>query len=243
MLVRAASGKRNSGVPMAADITHKPDESRIAVDLPCAECGYNLRTLATNARCPECNWPVADTLTPPPDASKLLLIAAIGVGLAPWLLYIPAATLVPIREGCGTVAILFGTSTIAAVILLLIGRSARIRWGRHRFGQRGIAAMFICAVFACINLGVTGFALHLAQDTTVYSTGFDRAAFLAIQPGTALSDVERRIGLPLATWTDPNTGNPIARYSRRAGFLGWTHLVIYDADNRVVEIRCWRDAD
>jgi hypothetical protein len=228
---------------MTSDIAHNPAETRINTDLPCAECGYNLRTLATGARCPECNWPVADTLRPQPDASKRLLIAVIGIGLAPWLLYIPAARLVPIREGCGTVAILFGASVIAAGILLLVGRSARIRWGRSRFGQRGIAAMFICAVFVCINLGITGFALHLAQDTTVYSPGFDRAAFLAIQPGTARSDVERRIGLPLVAWKEHGTDNLFAKYSRRTGFLGWRHLVIYDADDRVVEIRYRREAD
>ena len=29
-------------------------------DLFCHRCGYNLRTLAAGARCPECNTPVAE---------------------------------------------------------------------------------------------------------------------------------------------------------------------------------------
>ena len=37
-------------------------DGRIAADLPCHRCGYNLRTLGTDARCPECNFPVYDTL-------------------------------------------------------------------------------------------------------------------------------------------------------------------------------------
>jgi hypothetical protein len=103
--------------------------------------------------------------------------------------------------------------------------------------------MLVCAFFACTHLGLAGFSLHLAQDTTVYAPGFDREAYLAIQPGTARSDVERRIGAPLVTWKEHGTDHRFARYSRRAGFLGWTHLVIYDAHDRVVEIRYRREAD
>ena len=40
------------------------DLSVAALDqnLPCLRCGYNLRTLATNARCPECSTPIASSL-------------------------------------------------------------------------------------------------------------------------------------------------------------------------------------
>jgi hypothetical protein len=37
-------------------------EGRIVVDLPCSKCGYNLRTLAAEAICPECAAPVAPSL-------------------------------------------------------------------------------------------------------------------------------------------------------------------------------------
>jgi hypothetical protein len=33
-------------------------------NLPCLRCGYNLRTLSTDARCPECSAPVASSLNP-----------------------------------------------------------------------------------------------------------------------------------------------------------------------------------
>ncbi|UCG33994.1 MAG: hypothetical protein JSU68_05020 [Phycisphaerales bacterium] len=46
---------------MNCDSSHVVD-GRIAADLPCHRCGYNLRTLGTDARCPECNFPVYDTL-------------------------------------------------------------------------------------------------------------------------------------------------------------------------------------
>ena len=34
------------------------DDGRVAVDLPCVDCGYNLRTLARDGMCPECGRPV-----------------------------------------------------------------------------------------------------------------------------------------------------------------------------------------
>lgn len=37
------------------------DAGRIAVDLPCLNCGYNLRTLAADGLCPECGTPVANS--------------------------------------------------------------------------------------------------------------------------------------------------------------------------------------
>ena len=33
-------------------------DGKIQVDLPCRRCGYNLRSLARDARCPECSFPV-----------------------------------------------------------------------------------------------------------------------------------------------------------------------------------------
>src|SRR3954469_21862257 len=36
--------------------------SSLETNLPCLRCGYNLRSLATNARCPECSTPIASSL-------------------------------------------------------------------------------------------------------------------------------------------------------------------------------------
>jgi hypothetical protein len=48
---------------MATD-NDNPPAGHVAVNLLCDQCGYNLRTLATDARCPECSYPVAETLRP-----------------------------------------------------------------------------------------------------------------------------------------------------------------------------------
>ncbi len=41
------------------------DPRYVASDLPCARCGYNLRTLAWEASCPECNTRVDQAVLPP----------------------------------------------------------------------------------------------------------------------------------------------------------------------------------
>jgi hypothetical protein len=43
---------------MGADTSTTPTPT-IETDLPCAQCGYNLRTQPADGRCPECNHPVA----------------------------------------------------------------------------------------------------------------------------------------------------------------------------------------
>ena len=47
-----------------ADRASLDDAGRVAGDLPCDQCGYNLRTLLPDGRCPECGHPVAETLRP-----------------------------------------------------------------------------------------------------------------------------------------------------------------------------------
>ncbi|TWT42168.1 hypothetical protein RAS1_32980 [Phycisphaerae bacterium RAS1] len=37
-------------------------DSRIDADVPCIQCGYNLRTIHTSAACPECNRRIAESL-------------------------------------------------------------------------------------------------------------------------------------------------------------------------------------
>lgn len=48
--------------PGTAATTPVDTAGHVAGDLPCLQCRYNLRTLATDARCPECGRDVVDTL-------------------------------------------------------------------------------------------------------------------------------------------------------------------------------------
>jgi uncharacterized repeat protein (TIGR04138 family) len=46
-----------------------PDAPTIDGDLPCLECGYNLRSLASDGRCPECGLEVADSVVGSSEAN------------------------------------------------------------------------------------------------------------------------------------------------------------------------------
>lgn len=66
----------------------------MTTDLPCIGCGYNLRTLPDDGRCPECNRPVRSSLAEPiwRGSSRELRWTRFGVGL--WLIaaIVPTAT-------------------------------------------------------------------------------------------------------------------------------------------------------
>lgn len=49
--------------PDQSNIESQDGSKRVTYDLPCANCGYNLRTLSYTGDCPECAHPVAVTLT------------------------------------------------------------------------------------------------------------------------------------------------------------------------------------
>jgi len=64
-----------------------PASGRIACDLLCVECEYNLRTLAADGRCPECGRPVRDSVLehdPPGVHFNWLVVLKGGFDLLVW---------------------------------------------------------------------------------------------------------------------------------------------------------------
>jgi hypothetical protein len=57
-----------------------PPAERIAIDIGCVECSYNLRGLTVGGRCPECGYPVTKT----PGLGWLLLRTTAPVRMAAW---------------------------------------------------------------------------------------------------------------------------------------------------------------
>lgn len=57
-------------------------DRRIARDFNCQFCGYNLRGLLLDDRCPECGRPIRDTLKGPPPYSPGYRLARLMIGTA-----------------------------------------------------------------------------------------------------------------------------------------------------------------
>ena len=54
--------RNETPIPVTADDARAAAGNVIARGLPCGSCGYNLRTLRLDARCPECGQGVADSV-------------------------------------------------------------------------------------------------------------------------------------------------------------------------------------
>lgn len=76
-----------------ATIHTSSDVAEINIDVPCASCGYNLRGLAGDGRCPECGASVARSLEihlNPIAPAQIFWARTVLAGLILWLLLTPA---------------------------------------------------------------------------------------------------------------------------------------------------------
>ena len=78
------------------DAADTPSRDVIAADLPCCRCGYNLRTLALDDRCPECGFPAGRSIFTIPErgaggtavlvaAWSRLLLVGVSIHWAPYI--------------------------------------------------------------------------------------------------------------------------------------------------------------
>jgi hypothetical protein len=125
---------------------------RIDIDLACRSCGYDLRGIAADARCPECGRPALESVLesadptaaslPPIDrpalagASLSTLVASIGVGS----ILIPVGAVVPdALAGALARNAAIGCSCVALLAAVALAR---------RFGSRGRRARRILQLAA-----------------------------------------------------------------------------------------------
>src|SRR5688572_19635824 len=67
-----------------AESQYSPARAVVETDRPCANCGYNLRTLPKDGNCPECGWEVQRSLRAVSFASAgwyWLARSALGLGM------------------------------------------------------------------------------------------------------------------------------------------------------------------
>ncbi len=122
------------------DPTLLDSDRRVAADVDCFQCGYNLRTLPATGVCPECAGAVADSLRRPElyRASAVWLSGLLhGVRcllFALLQLAITAAAAVVVRFAMPAVG-LAGLAGLGAVMFTLVGVACLTAPERHRHGQ------------------------------------------------------------------------------------------------------------
>lgn len=124
----------------AEEIANEAGE--IVCDLPCSRCGYNLRGLLVEGKCPECGESVEETVTAasewaccfrcmtpnPPSQAVCRKCGAPITAAAPWGW--AAATSAPPAEGPAPRASrLLGIVIVAAVIVAMLTAIARLIGG------------------------------------------------------------------------------------------------------------------
>ena len=152
------------------------DHDRVAGDLPCVHCGYNLRTLASEGRCPECGHSVMESLRArylwqsPPSWVENITTAArvltICIGLLLGLI-VPIAFVELIRPpfaeigmACGAILLVFLPLAIIASLLGLTERDPNLRHMPEGFTARRVIRWSLLLILVVI----VAFVLALAMD-------------------------------------------------------------------------------
>jgi len=160
-------------------------EGRLATDLPCVGCGYNLRTQPREGACPECAIPVfksfaaCDLRFSPRRwlqriyAAMLWLALLLGLMALLQVVYLMAS---PITSPVTHFIMQIGFALSAFMWLGLIGwcstpEERRFRGGGYLPGQRLRRALrWLAAAEACciaINLSLHTMALHAGQPSSI----------------------------------------------------------------------------
>ncbi len=189
-------------------------EQRVAADVPCESCGYNLRTLPALGHCPECNAPAARALTPPQlrfapagylrsladgvsilFGAGVLLIVVILLELAALLAAIWLADtgedLMFALSGCGMAVLLIGFPILSIVGLLSITRSDPRPHHRSAQGSSRLASRYVLLV------AILGGVLTIASGALVRMAG--PASFMLMGCPALVSAALTVIVLPAMT--------------------------------------------
>ncbi|MBU0638530.1 MAG: hypothetical protein KKB50_06670 [Planctomycetes bacterium] len=118
----------------SSSITQLDEKGRVAGDLPCVSCGYNLYTLSAAGACPECNAPVHQSLQ--------------GDDLR----FAPRAWLRQVRNGMVMLQCGFGAAFLfpAALIFLFTVEAVILRAEPVVFPYVAITAAGVCLIAVCV---------------------------------------------------------------------------------------------
>lgn len=162
-------------------------DGRVAIDAPCINCGYNLRTLAADAVCPECAHPVQLSIrgnflcfSPTPWVRRLargvmLVLIAVGAAIAGVIAWIassvyvvatspPTYSSLPSGFAVQFIGALVWTLASAGLaiagLLLITTREPGARGSREGISARLIVRMGVCVLPLGVALAVFARVLH-----------------------------------------------------------------------------------
>ncbi len=194
-------------------------DGHVALSVPCAKCAYNLRTLAHDARCPECGTPVDYSLhghflrfAQPAYVSRLarggrLVLIAIGVFIAGSLLATIVGALLsmttssgmPGRETVMIPTVLGALPELAAAILLCIGllqlTAADPNPHPARRGEQRVCAMLRVCAWAIPAAAVIDTTQQFIMVATVDPSDTDQVLTLLTGGSIWLSGACQIIGM------------------------------------------------
>ncbi len=123
---------------------------RVTNDLPCVRCGYNLRTLAIDAVCPECGHSVGRS------ARTFRKRRRRRLWLSPWFAVVVAGWCAVIHFLLWVVAVFFGSAGLVYVLVL------PVLWLLAVTGGRISDTVLVFPPFSCIVFGAGVLIIHLA---------------------------------------------------------------------------------
>lgn len=162
--------------------THATAATLIQEDVICLRCGYNLRMLARNARCPECGEGVGVSLVNRRPRvvihwRRLALGAAVVTFVAAW----HAAGMLGLWEWLGSALSLpqmvFALLPMMSGAVLLPVAVALVAGSRDATSRRGRAQTWVCVMtaFLLMLLVIAAGAMTVAADVGAWSDFMDHA--------------------------------------------------------------------
>lgn len=204
--------QRGSEVPeLPGPPTDLPPDA-IRVDVPCAQCAYNLRSLSAAGNCPQCNSPISGSLQP----DRLIFADPRWLAHFVWMMTLSWAT---------TKKLLWPSILIIAILIIaiVVVEALSLLWGSYEAFDRVKDVLLVLFALAVLHAGFVSMWVHTtrepgrASNPSVTAMRWSIRLCLSVFAALALPLLALVAGMELGSWYGP-LGEVII-LSRYAEFL------------------------